>query len=263
MTVSLATAPVFGAQHPDVHTIIEKSVRANQADFAAAPHFNYKETDKTADGSKTYQVTMIEGTPYQRVIAVNGKPLSPDEEKQEMQKQEQAAQQRKAESPEDRQTRISNWEKGRIRDNNMMDQLTKAFNFKLIGNGQFRGFKVWRLKATPRPGYNPPNMDTEVLPGMQGELWIDQNTFQWVKVTAEVIHPVSIEGFLAQVEPGTRFELEKSPVQGGTWQASHFSMQSHAKVLFLFNRSSSEDNTFFDYRPVPKAAAAPQMDSRR
>lgn len=263
LTVSLAAAPVFAARHPDVRAIIQRSVQANQSDFAAAPDFDYKETDKSPGGSKTYQVTMIEGTPYQRLIAVNGKPLSADKEKQDMQKQEQVTEQRKAESPGQRQSRIENWEKGRRRDNNMMEQLTKAFTFKLIGDGQLRGFKVWRLKATPRPGYNPPNMDTQVLPGMQGELWIDQHTFQWVKVTAEVIHPVSIEGFLAQVEPGTRFELEKSPVVGGTWQPSHFSMQSHAKVLFLFNRSSSQDNTYFDYRPVAKDAAAPQMDSRR
>lgn len=51
-----------------------------------------------------------------------------------------------------------------------------------------------------------------MLRGMEGELWIDEATFQWVKVQARVIRPVSIEGFLARVEPGTRFELEKMPV---------------------------------------------------
>jgi hypothetical protein len=47
---------------------------------------------------------------------------------------------------------------------------------------------------------------------MQGKLWIDKDSFQWVKVEAQVMHPVSIEGFLAKVEPGTHFELEKEPV---------------------------------------------------
>ncbi len=109
---------------------------------------------------------------------------------------------------------------------------------------------MWMLKATPRPGYNPPNMETQVLPGMEGELWIDQKTYNWVKVTAHVIHPVSIEGFLAEVEPGTRFELEKSPVGGGIWQITHFSMHSQAKVLHLFGRSSQEDDTYFDYQRI-------------
>jgi hypothetical protein len=43
---------------------------------------------------------------------------------------------------------------------------------------------------------------------MEGTLWIDKKTFQWVKVEATVIRPVSIAGFLAQVQTGRRFELE-------------------------------------------------------
>jgi len=37
------------------------------------------------------------------------------------------------------------------------------------------------LKATPRPGYEPPNNEAKVLTGMEGKLWIDEKTFQWVK----------------------------------------------------------------------------------
>jgi hypothetical protein len=97
-------------------------------------------------------------------------------------------------------------------------------------------------------------MHAQVLTGMQGQLWIDQKTYQWVRVTAQVIHPVSIAGFLARVEPGTRFELEMSPVEGDIWQATHFSMRSQAKVLFVFNRSSQEDSTYFDYQSVGESA---------
>lgn len=47
---------------------------------------------------------------------------------------------------------------------------------------------------------------------MRGTLWIEKSTFQWVRVEAEVFRPVSIEGFLAQVQPGTRFLLDQAPV---------------------------------------------------
>jgi hypothetical protein len=83
---------------------------------------------------------------------------------------------------------------------------------------------------------------------MEGQLWIDQKTYEWVKVTARVIRPVSIEGFLARVEPGTRFEIEKAPVGGGIWEITHFSMQSRAKVLFLVNRASEEEDWFYDFK---------------
>ncbi len=235
------------AQAPDAQTIIERSVQANKKDFDAAPNYNNKERDRTPKGSKLYQITMIDGTPYQRLLAVNGKPLPQAKEAQAMKEEQQAEARRKGESADERQNRIAKYQRDRTRDNNMMKQLTEAFDFKLVGEGKLRNFNVYQLKATPKPGYQPPNMDSQVLPGMQGELWIDQKTFQWVKVMAEVIHPVSIEGFLAQVEPGTRFELEKAPVGNGTWQPSHFAMRSRAKVLFLVNHSSSEDDTYFDY----------------
>lgn len=238
------------AQQPNVQRIIEKSVQANEANFNAAPNFNYKERDRTGKGSKTSQVTMIEGTPYYRLIAINGEPLSPEQSAAEQKKQEQVAAKRRAESAEERQQRIAKYEKDRKRNNEMTGQLTKAFEFTLAGEHKLRGFNVWVLKATPLPSYKPPNMETQVLPGMQGELWVDQKSYNWVRVTAQVIHPVSIEGFLAQVEPGTRFELENAPVGGGIWQAIHFSMKSQAKVLYMINHASQDDETYFDYQRI-------------
>lgn len=240
-----------GAAEPDVKTIIQKSVEANRRDFEASPHFENKERARKPGEVKTYEDLMIEGTAYRRLISINGKALSADQEKAEQEKEERERQKRKSESPEERKNRIAKYERERRRDNEMMDQLTEAFNFKLTGKQRLHGFNVYVLKATPKPGYKPINMSSQVLPGMEGQLWIDQASYQWVKVTAEVIHPVSIEGFLARVEPGTRFELEKAPVgDGKIWQFSHFAMNSSAKVLFMFNHDSQEDDTYWDYRPV-------------
>jgi hypothetical protein len=194
---------------------------------------------------------MIDCSPYQRLIEINGEPLDAAQRLAEAQKEQRERRRRAHESAEERKTRIAKYERDRRRDNQMMNQLSVAFTFKLVGTQTVRGFNVYDLKATPRPGYRPVNMSSQVLPGMTGELWIDQKTFQWVKVTAQVIHPVSIEGFLAQVEPGTHFELERSPVgDGSAWLVSHFAMSSNAKVLYMFSHSSQEDDTFWDYQPV-------------
>jgi len=67
---------------------------------------------------------------------------------------------------------------------------------------------------------------------MQGTFWIDRDSFQWVKVEADVVHPVVIGGFLARVEPGTHFELEKAPVADGVCLPTHFAIKSRAKLLF-------------------------------
>ena len=256
MISAALSVAVFGFQtalrsEVDVQTIIENSVAANKADWNADPNYSYKERDRIGTITKTYQVTMIDGSPYRRLIAVNNEPLPMDQNVQEERKLQQVIAQRKAESADQRAKRIAKYQAERKRDHLMMDQLTRAFDFKLLGEKKLGSYDVYVLRATPRNGYKPPNMEAQVLPGMRGELWIDQKSFQWVKVTAQVIHPVSIEGFLARVEPGTRFELEKMPVDNGIWLAKHFSMKSSAKILYMFNRSEQEDNTFFDYRKLP------------
>ncbi len=235
---------------PDIKTIIERSVAANDKDFEAGADFNYKEKDRGSNGTKTFQVTMIDGTPYQRLLAVNGKPLAKDQAADEWKKQEKEAAERRAQTPDQREKRIADYTKDRKRDHVMMSQLSEGFDFKLVGTRKIAKRSVWVLSASPKPGYQPPNMDSQVLIGMRGEMWIDQQTYKWVKVTAQVIRPVSIEGFLAEVEPGTRFEIEKTPVAPGIWQIAHFSTQSHAKVLHFIDKNSAEEDWYWDFTPA-------------
>jgi hypothetical protein len=212
------------------------------------PNYDYFERDQQADGStKTYEELMILGSRYERLVAINGKPLSGAENAQEKQKLQAEISKRKQESPQQRQERISSYEEARRRDSQMMDQLTKAFNFTLVGEQRLGPNDVYVLKATPRADYKPPNMDMQALKGMQGRLWIDKNTYQWVKVQAQVVHPVSIEGFLAEVEPGTRFELDKGPVANGIWLPTHYAMKARAKILFFIPHKTQADETYYDY----------------
>jgi len=233
----------------DATQIISRSVDAIKHDWDADPQYECKERDRTSDGTKTYEDLMIDGSPYQELIAVNERPLPPDQQAAEKQKLQAAIAKRKAESPQDRAQRISKYEEQRKRNHALIQDLTKAFDFKLAGEGRLDGHRVYVLDARPRPGYQPDSNQTQVLTGMKGKLWIDTATFQWVKVQAEVIHSVSIDGFVARVEPGTRFQLEKTPVAKDVWLPRHFSMRSHAKIFFVFGKSSSDDETYFDYQP--------------
>ncbi len=231
----------------DVADIIRQSAEANKRDWDAVPHFDSSERDRTKDGDKTYAVTMLDGSPYQRLIAVNGHNLSAAKQQDEQQKYQDAVAKRQHESPGKRSERIAKYQAERKRDHTMLEQMTTAFDFHLVGKRTLSGHKVYVLKATSRKGFKPPDRDSQVLTGMEGTLWIDEKTFQWVKVEAHVTHPVRIEGFIAEVEPGTRFEVEKRPVTNDIWLASHYSMNSNAKVMLLIPHKSTEDDTFFNY----------------
>lgn len=241
----------------DVTSIIQHSAEANDRDWAAAPEFDNTERDRNKSGDKTYAETMLYGSPYERLVAVNGHSLSPSKEKEEQKKYEKAVAEREHESAKNRTERISKYQADRKRDHTVIQQMTAAFNFHLVGKNVVNGHNVYVIKATPRQGYKPLDRDSQVLTGMEGTLWIDQNTFQWVKVEAHVMHPVRIEGFLAEVEPGTKFELEKRPVTGTIWLPSHYSMRSNAKVMLMFPHRGQEDDSFFDYHESAKNSVRP------
>ena len=237
----------FTAARDDAAGIIRQSTEANKRDWAAAPDFDNFERDRTKAGDKTYAVTMLDGSPYERLIAVNGHDLSAAKQQEEQKKYQDAVAERQHESPDKRAERIAKYQADRKRDHTMLEQMTIAFDFHLVGKRTLSGHKVYVLKATPRKGYKPPDRDSQVLTGMEGTLWIDQKAFQWVKVEAHVTHPVRIEGFIAEVEPGTSFEVEKRPVTGDIWLASHYSMKANARIMFLIPHKGAEDDTFFNY----------------
>jgi hypothetical protein len=236
------------ASHPDTQTIIQRSVQSTEKDFQADPLYSRRERELEPDGWKTYEVYIVLGSPYKKLIAINGKPLSKEESAHQQQLFEQEVQKRRAETPAERANRIARYAEDRRRDESMIREMINAFDFMFCGSSKAEGHPVWVLDAKPRSGYHPPDVHARALTGMEGRLWIDQQSFQWVKVEAHVVHPVSIYGFVAKVEPGTRFELEKMPVPGGVWMPKHFRMKAKSTILWLFNKHEAEESYFFDYR---------------
>ena len=189
---------------------------------------------------------MIDGSPLELLVPNTGHPNAG-----ELAKEHQAVQheisKRGRESAGARGTRIREFTMERERDQLMLAQLGEAFTFSLRGRQQVNGRSVYVIDARPRPGYSPPNAHARALTGMEGTLWIDATTFNWVKVTASVTRPVSIYGFVATVEPGTRFDLEKMPVAGDIWEPTHFSQYANARILGFFSHSTNEDVSYWHY----------------
>ncbi len=247
----LAAAGAPGQTPPSASAIIAKAAAAEEADFRAQPLFNYTVVERD-DGEppRTWQQIMILGSPYRRLVAVNGEPLPADQRQAPERKLRREIARRQRESSEDRQDRIAKYRRNRDQEHAMLDQMVQAFNFRLVGESVLNGRPVYVLDATPRPGYQPPNQKAKVLLGMRGRLWVDKQTSHWAKVEARVVEPVEFYGILARVGPGTRFELEYAPVSAQAWEPIHFRMAVAARILGLFSHNQSEDDRFSHYEPA-------------
>jgi hypothetical protein len=234
----------------DPAEIIKRAAKANERDFQASPQFDctVREVSKK-DGTttdKTFDIRMIDGTPYRRLIAVNGKPLSAAAQNEERQKESRERERRSHESPSERKRRVSEYQKELNHDHLLMTEMTRAFTFTLAGEEQWNGHPVYVLDAIPRRDYKPPVRDARVLTGMKGRMWIEKTGYHWAKVEAEVMRPVTFGYFIAKVEPGTHFVLEQSPVSPQIWQPQRFGMSVASKVLWKQRNSQSEE-TYTNY----------------
>ena len=258
-------------QVPDAAFIVKRSVSVNDGDWAAQPHYSHNERDVNVkvgqDGKasekqqKTYRVMMIDGSPYNELIALNGEPLTPPQKSQEKDKLKAEIARRQQQSQSARSTRIQKYQKERAEEHLLMNEMAKAFVFKLSGEESVGGHACYVLDATPNPDYRPPVEKARVLTGMKGRLWIEKDSYHWAKVHAQVFQPVEFGLFVAKVRPGTQFELLQSPVADGAWLPSHFSESVDARVLGIYSIRSHTDEYYSDYQ-LQNAASKPGRGSR-
>jgi len=253
----LAAGTAFAASVPgsDVQQLVQRSTAEISADWKQAPNYSFVERDvETKRGeklsAKTYEVIMIDGSPYNRLIAVDNQPLSPGEKANEERKLRAEIRRRERESADARARRIAKYTKERRQNAALLNAMVDAFQFRLMGSETVDNHDCWILEATPKPGYQPTSRETKVLAGMRGRMWIDKTSGQWVRVQAEVFEAVSFYGFFAKVRPGTKFLLEQEPVAGNLWLPKHFRTQVSASVLGFFNEDSTQDETYSNYRPM-------------
>ncbi len=240
--------------------IIRHAVEANTRDWQAQLQYSYNERDiksKVDDNgkiqsrqSKTYRVLMIGGSPYQRLLEVNGEPIPRAQRQTEETKLQMEISRRSKESPSQRHSRISQYQSSRAEEHLLMEQMAVAFYFRLLGEEEIEGTPCFRLEAQPKSDYNPPVEKARVLQGMRGQMWIDKLHFHWVKVQAQVTQAVTFGFFIARVKPGTQFELDQMPV-GDFWLPRHFIEKVNASVFGLYGYRSQEESLYSDYKRNP------------
>jgi len=254
--VALLFASIRATTAENPQEIVEQAAAKMQADWAAAPGFAFVQRDvTTAKGvttSRTHQVFMIAGSDYYMPIAIDDKPLAEDQRKQELQRLRQEVERRQKETPEQAARRSAQYRKIRDQNGVLLREFTQALDFTAAVEETVDGRIAYVFDAHPRANYHPPNRTAKILSGMQGRLWIDKETCHWLKAEAEALKPVSVFGIFARISPGTRMELEMTPVTDSFWFASRFVLQLKLSVLW-HKTVKTEETTYRDYRPAADA----------
>ena len=173
------------------------------------------------------------------LIAIDGRPLSAD--------QEQRERGRLAEIVADP-SAFEASEQGHKDDEaqarKMLDLLPKAFVFDNVSldNG------VWRMDFHPNPDYSPHGLQERVLYGMSGNIVIDAKAERLMHVEGTLKQDVAIGfGILATVKAGSHFSSDRGE-RGGHWRTLHVLTEVRGKAILFKSVSKNSDITRSEFK---------------
>lgn len=253
---ALMTAAAFAAELPDPKELVRKSAMRDAAEMAERKNYTFVRktrqtefsgTDTKSVERKTYEVTMLYGRPYSRLIEKDGKPLGQSEAAEEQKKLDREMAKRAKETEADRKDREAAEQKEIEEEKKFRDEIAEAFHFRILGEETIGGAKTWLIQCDPRPEFQPRSRRGAVLAKAKGKLWITKDDLRWVRVEAEILETYSLGWFVLRVSPGTRFSFEAKRA-GDIWVPAKTYMRGQARVAALKKFDLEIETLYEDYR---------------
>jgi hypothetical protein len=262
-TACLFLVPILSAQDP--REIVRRSVELDRKNTEISRNYTYleRQDEREVDGSgkvknvelRTYDVTKLEGSPYRRLVAINDKPLSPQDQKKEEEKLRKSIEDRKKETPEARERRIAEWYRKQEKQREPLRELPDAFDFRLLREEAMNGGETWVIDATPKPGYKPKAQYAFFLPKVKARFWIDKTDYQWAKVEMETLDTITVGGVLMRLAKGTHLTMEQARINNEVWLPKRIALTGSARLLLLKKLRGRMEFSYSEYKKF-------QADSR-
>lgn len=131
--------------------------------------------------------------------------------------------------------------------------LPEAFIYRYAGILTTPEGAVYRLTFQPNPSFNPFDLETQVLKGMAGELWINVAAQRVVRLQCSRIRDVDYGlGLFAKLDQGGTLLIEQHRVTGGQWRITRMVLKMNARVLFREIQLDTQLE-LTEFAPVPSA----------
>ncbi len=255
-------APVPGPQQeaqqlmattsPDA--LVARVIQNELAESDEGSSHMYRDWRQTPDGSKTKQMIDTRDGVVARLIAINDRPLSPEEQAAEearlqnllshpaLQKQKQKEQQQDSD---------------RVR--KMFRELPKAFQYQYAGIESGEWGELIKLNFTPKPGYQPPSRETSVFRAMSGQMWVSVPDLRLARIEATLFRDVNFGwGILGHLDKGGHFFVSQSKVGPKDWEATYMNIQFTGRALLFKTINLRQVEKLSDFREVPNGLSLAQ-----
>lgn len=129
--------------------------------------------------------------------------------------------------------------------------LPKAFVYQFAGETQGPSGSVDRFTFLPNPSFAPPDLETQALTAMTGELWIDAAQERVTHLEGHLRQDVDFGwGILGRLNKGGWIVIDQADVGRNQWRIVSFRMVMSGRVLFK-NKSFDTVEEETEFVPLP------------
>lgn len=181
-----------------------------------------------------------------RLVEINDRPLS-----QAQEQQEQARLDTLLSDPSRQRHRKQSEESDAGIILKLLRMLPQAFLYDYTGPGQSSAGSVEKFRFHPNPRFSPPDLETQALTAMTGEIWIDPSVERVARLEGHLQQDTNYGwGILGKLDKGGWIVLDQAAAAGGQWRIARFQMKMTLRILFK-NKDFDTTQQMTGYAPVP------------
>lgn len=231
----LAFTPAFAAtggsaaNSPQGDALVKRALAAEVSDAENPPQpMRYKLRKSTPNLATTKEIFETKDGAVARLVAINDRPLNPDDEQQEQARLDELIR-----DPSRQRHRKQTQSADTNRALKILRLLPEAFKFNYAGSEIGPSGRVEKFDFEPNPQFNPPDLEAQVLTAMKGQLWIDASHERVVRLKGHLQEDVDFGwGILGRLNKGGWIEMEQADVGDHQWRMIHFKMNMSGRVVF-------------------------------
>lgn len=183
-----------------------------------------------------------------RLIARNDQPLTPEQQQAELNRLQYLM-----DHPEVQEHRRKREQEDSNRVYKMVRILPDAFLYTYAGMVNGPSGPAVRLTFKPNPAFEPPDRESQVYAGMEGELWIDRAQGRLARLDAHLVSDVEFGwGILGRLYKGGSILVENADVGGHRWETTHMKLNLVGKALMVKTIRFQMVEDASDFLPVPR-----------
>lgn len=227
-------------------TLMAKHEIAVHHDDQDARAFRFRSVERSArtDGHLwTEEDVEVDGGLLRRLVAIDGKPLTPAQQAAEDHRLELLAKDPSAFAEENRSR-----EKDEARVTKVLERMPREFLFRYDG----RQDGCQRIAYRPNPAYQPNSFEDRVVHNMTGFVDIQEPSMRLCSITGHLVKTVDFGwGILGHVTQGSSFTLDRSQVEPSIWRSTLLNMHFDGAILFFKSISRDQHTVRSHFQPIP------------